>query len=83
MEYGIEFLKQAFDALFTMADKIYTHYGVYPFIYGLFFVFVVVKFLLIPLFGGSIDAGSSDIAAGYKESRKQIQHDVKRLEMKD
>lgn len=70
MENAVNYLITVFDKLFTMADKVYTHFGVYPFIFGLFFVFTVGKFLLLPLFGGFISTGSSDIAAKVNEDRR-------------
>lgn len=70
MEFGVSFIVNVFNNLFAMADRIYTRFGVYPFIYGLFFIFVVVKVLLIPIFGGSISAGSSDIAANVERKHR-------------
>lgn len=58
MEFGVQYWVTVFNALWTFMDTVFNSFGAYAYVLGGFFVFVVVRFLIGPIFGIAIEVGS-------------------------
>lgn len=62
MEFGVAYWVTVFSALWGFMDSLFNSFGAYAYVLGGFFVFVVVRFLIGPIFGISIDVGSDMVS---------------------
>lgn len=62
MEFGVSYWVTVFSALWGFMDSLFNSFGAYAYVLGGFFVFVVVRFLIGPIFGISIDVGSDMVS---------------------
>lgn len=66
MEFGVNYWVTVFSALWNFMDTVFNSFGAYAYVLGGFFVFVVVRFLIGPIFGIAIDIGT-DKALGLPD----------------
>lgn len=73
MEFGVNYWVSVFTALWSYLDSLFNYFGAYAYVLGGFFVFVVVRFLIGPIFGIAIDVGSDKIVNADKlPEREQL-----------
>ena len=69
MEEVLVVLAEMFKKIFALVDKIYTSFNAWSLVVGAFTIYVIYRLLLVPVLGGALKSGSSDMA------RKRIEEE--------
>lgn len=69
-------LVQMFSDLLGLFDEVFTELGAWSYVLGAFLVFTIYRLLLVPIVGGLVRSGQSDIVkkiktdSGFSSSKK-------------
>lgn len=63
-------LAQMFTSLLGLFDEVFTKLDAWGLLLGAFLVFTIYRLLLVPVVGGVISGGTSDVVRGIRENEK-------------
>lgn len=63
-------LAQMFSDLFGLFDEVFTKLDAWGLLLGAFLVFTIYRLLLVPIVGGVISGGTSDVVRNIRENEK-------------
>lgn len=67
-------LAQMFSDLFSLFDEVFTKLDAWGLLLGAFLVFTIYRLLLVPVVGGLIRGGSSDVVRYVRDDAKIVKN---------
>ena len=67
-------LTQMFSGLLGLFDEVFTKLDAWGLLLGAFLVYTIYRLLLVPIFGGFVSAGASDVVRYVREDAKAVKN---------